>query len=204
LPELKGGASWAWDVPVPAIDQMLAAGMTKKTFYCPSTSPRFSDLENFANMNPQYGDSSSLWNFHIYSATPNPDADFHIIGYALALWGDNSGTAETNQNKTLQQEVATVNGVKYLYGTSDRVLASDVIISGNGATLPGNQNPGNNYTAISGGFKQNGTTYPHLSAHLKGQIPRGAMTLFKDGHVTWHKFDETFLPRSKGSPWFWW
>jgi prepilin-type N-terminal cleavage/methylation domain-containing protein len=203
LPELNGGASWAWDVPIPAIDQMLAAGMTKKTFYCPSTSPRYSDLENFANKNPEYGDSSSLWNFHIYSATPDPLNDFHIIGYALALWGANSGIADTNQNKTLQQEVATINGQKLIYGTSDRVLASDVIISGNN-NLPGNKNPANNYTAIFGGFKQNGATYPHLSAHLKGQIPRGAMSLYKDGHVSWHKFDESFLPRSKGGPWFWW
>ena len=30
------------------------------------------------------------------------------------------------------------------------------------------------------------------------------MTLYKDGHVSWRKFDESFLPRSKGAKWFWW
>jgi len=202
LPELNGSASWCWDIPTAAVDQMLAAGMTKKSFYCPSTAPRFSDNENFANMNPQYGASSSLWNFSITG--PNTGtAGFHIVGYALALWGASSQTAPTNQNKTLGQETAFVNGTRYLYGVSDRVLAADVIISAN-ATLPGNKNAGNNYTAIYGGFMQNGATYPHLSAHLKGQLPKGQMTLYKDGHATWRKFDESIFPRSSGGPWFWW
>src|SRR5690348_272733 len=50
------GASWAWDIPWPVTTAMLASGCEKKTFYCPSTAPRFTDNLNFQNQN-------SLWNF---------------------------------------------------------------------------------------------------------------------------------------------
>src|SRR5262249_54380352 len=46
LPVLNGAANWCWDIPVSATDVMLNSGCKKKTFYCPSTSPRFTDVEN--------------------------------------------------------------------------------------------------------------------------------------------------------------
>src|SRR5690349_20919198 len=39
--EPPGGASWAWDLPVSAAESFLSSGCKKKTFYCPSTSPKF-------------------------------------------------------------------------------------------------------------------------------------------------------------------
>jgi len=203
LPVLVGNAGWAWDIPIPASDAMLNAGMTKKAFFCPSTAPRFTDQENFANDNPALGNNSSLWNFAVTANPPNPGSDFHIIGYALALGGPSSKIAPTNQNSTLQQEAIQIGGQAVAFPTSERVLAADVIISNNNSQ-PGNKNPGNNYTQIFGGFQQHGVAYPHLSAHLKASMPIGAMTGYKDGHVDWRKFDDRFLPRTSGGPWFWW
>jgi prepilin-type N-terminal cleavage/methylation domain-containing protein len=203
LPVLNGAAGWAWDIPVTAAEAMLNAGMTKKAFYCPSTAPRFTDQENFANQNPLYGNNSSLWNFQVSGNPPNPLTDFNIIGNALALGGPSSKLWPSNQNSTLQQESIQINGQAVAFPTSERVLAADVIISANNS-LPGNKNAGNNYTQIFGGFQQHGVAYPHLSAHLKGPMPIGAMTGYKDGHVDWRKFDDRFVPRTVGGPWFWW
>src|SRR6185437_11202129 len=204
LPYLNGGASWAWDIPYMAVDAMLNSGMIPKSFYCPSTAPRFTDLQNFANTNPQYGPNSSLWNFGMTGAKPPGPSEFHIVGYALAFWGPSSKVAATNQNSTIHQETAHVNNQTYIYGTSDRVLASDVIISQGGA-LPGDTHPGNIYNSVTGGFTQGGRTYPHESAHLKGTMPRGAQTGYKDGHAAWRKFDESFTVRTIGGiPPFWW
>jgi hypothetical protein len=61
---------------------------------------------------------------------------------------------------------------------------------------------------IDGGFEQNGKVYPHTSPHLKGLMPTGGDVGFKDGHVEWHKFNDTvnpFINRADSSsvP-FWW
>lgn len=88
LPSLTGG-NWAWDIPTPASYQMLlAVGKQKKTFYCPSTAPRFTDTENFADPAAVANPSRTLWTFGMPpggrdDATPG----FHIFGYAVALNG---------------------------------------------------------------------------------------------------------------------
>src|SRR5215831_13618118 len=46
LPFLFGASSWCWDMPSPAAATMLDNGCLKKTLYCPSTSPQFTDNEN--------------------------------------------------------------------------------------------------------------------------------------------------------------
>ena len=58
LPVLVGAANWCWDIPTAATDSMLNSGCQKKTFYCPSTAPQYTDKENFLDPAPR-----SLWNF---------------------------------------------------------------------------------------------------------------------------------------------
>jgi prepilin-type N-terminal cleavage/methylation domain-containing protein len=197
---------WGWDFPDSAAQVMLNSGLTKKIFYCPSTQPRYTDQQNWANTNPQFGANSSLWNF---DADTTGAAHFRIVGYALAFHADaavnpNYKIAPTNQNLTLQSEVVKFpNGISAMIAATDRALISDVILS-NGNTTPGDVTPLNNYDNITGGFMQNGVLYPHLSAHLNGKkVPVGANTAFKDGHAQWHAF-KGMVPRTTASPYFWW
>src|SRR5260370_27584905 len=166
LPVLTGGAAWAWDVPDPAIQLMLNSGMTKKTFYCPGTEPKFTDKENWSA--PGIGNNTSLWNFGV-TANPPATEDFHIVGYALAFSGAASKLDATNQNKTLQPEQISfpLLGTSVVMPVADRVLIADTTISV-GSARPCYANPGNDYTSIAGGFTQNGAIYPHISPHLKG------------------------------------
>jgi prepilin-type N-terminal cleavage/methylation domain-containing protein len=195
---------WTWDLPDSAAQAMIKSGMIKKTFYCPSMAPKYTDKENWANTNPGYGSGSSLWNF---AADVNDNANFRIVGYALAFHGaanSNYRVAPTNQNNTLQSEsVKYPNGQSAIAPATDRMLISDVILS-NGGALPGEMNPGNVYDGITGGFTQNGVLYPHISAHLRGgKVPIGANTVYKDGHGQWRNF-HGFLPRTTAGPNFWW
>jgi len=199
LPVLVGDANWAWDIPDPTAQIMLGAGLVKKNFYCPSTAPKFDDGINWAN--PGIGPESTLWNFAV-TATPPLSTDFHVIGYALALSGAASKLDPTNQNTTLQSEGITLAGQRILIPVSERVLVADAIISIDG-NLPGYNNPGNNYTSIPGGFKQNGVTYPNVSAHLKGIMPMGGNVGYKDGHAEWRKF-KVMTPRTVVDTVFWW
>ena len=199
LPVVTGTAHWAWDLPDPAAQSMLSSGVTKKTFYCPGTAPRFTDQQNFAG--PGIGANSTLWNFGVTANPPVP-TDFHIIGYALAFSGPASKLDITNQNTTLQPETINIAGRSVGFPVSERVVIADCSISVGSAT-PGSLHPENNYTSIAGGFTQNGVTYPHLSAHLKGGIPEGGTLGFKDGHVEWRKF-VVMTPRSDSGTVFWW
>jgi prepilin-type N-terminal cleavage/methylation domain-containing protein len=53
LPRLAGTSSWCWDIPAPATQTMLLNGCQKKTFYCPSTAPQYTDKENFLDPFPR-------------------------------------------------------------------------------------------------------------------------------------------------------
>jgi prepilin-type N-terminal cleavage/methylation domain-containing protein len=194
-----GNARWAWDLPDPPAQIMLNSGLTKKAFYCPSTTPRFSDAQNWANTG--IGPSSTLWNFGV-TANPPASTDIHCVGYAFAFSGPACELATTNQNTTLQPESITLAGISRSIPVSDRVLVSDCIISLN-ATTPGSSNPGNNYMTIPGGFMQNGVVYPHVTAHLKGSLPQGGDIGYKDGHAEWRKFN-IMVPRSTSGTVFWW
>ena len=193
LPVVTGGTGWAWDLPDPAAQIMLASGLTKKSFYCPGTQPRFTDWENFAESGTY--PNGALWNW-------STAVGFHITGYALAFSGPACLLNPTNQNQTLQTEAITYQGTSVSYPASERVLVADATLSA-GASLPGIAHPENNYNSIAGGFCQKGVVYPHISPHLKGLIPAGGNLGYKDGHAAWRKFD-VMTPRTVSGATFWW
>jgi prepilin-type N-terminal cleavage/methylation domain-containing protein len=101
LPDLNtGSASWAWDLPFKAAENMLATmGKSKKAFYDPGTSPRFSDLQNWQDVSAA---GRNLWDFGDNAWPPSAATDgFHITGYIFTFAGSNSKLISTNQNKTL-------------------------------------------------------------------------------------------------------
>jgi prepilin-type N-terminal cleavage/methylation domain-containing protein len=212
LPEYVAGsgASWSWDLPDPAAQIMLQSGITKKTFYCPSSAPKFTDTENWAGPSTgvTYGgaNANTLWSYGQASSIPTT-TDFHVIGYAFAFWGAKNMLASTNQNKSLNLEsVQFPTGQTVAIPVAERVLLSDCLVSGSSTIIPGSS--ADNFTSINGGFMQNGAVYPHVSAHLNGNVPRGGHLGYKDGHAEWKKFNtggNTYMvPRSVSGPVFWW
>ena len=198
LPVLQGAANWPWDIPVNAANLMLRemAGQ-KKTFYCPSTAPEFTDFENFEDKTVGGNGIQNLWDWGM--------PGFHIVGYTFALSGPNSLLWSTNRNTTLQHEDIKVTSGGIFGPTTtlpgppntERELIADVILTGAGSSDP-RQRSTYTYTGIRGGFYK-----AHVSAHLKGRLPTGTNIGYKDGHVSWRKFsDERFSSRSSG-PVFW-
>jgi type II secretory pathway pseudopilin PulG len=196
LPLLQNAGSWPWDIPTPVTTAMLKNGCTKKTFYCPSTAPRFTDQEDWAAAN-------SLWNYS--------GGIFNIAGYAFSFGGSSSKVALQYQNLIIRSEIHTGTPVPFADNPGTRELLADVILS-TGNNLPASAS--DNFTSIYGGFTQNGVGYPHLSAHLRtAGLPAGGNIAFKDGHVQWRKFDasnasaaaNTTKERTgSNSPYFWW
>ena len=218
LPVYKVGenAGWAWDMPDQAAQALLSSGMIKKLFYDPGTQPRFNDQLNWEGPGAStYGASSTLWN---YGVTANPPAasDFHVTGYAFAFSSNDPIPGETsdpcklsitNRNKTLGSEPISMGATTMIIPAANRVLVADAILSVSALT-PGYANAANDYTQVPGGFEVNNVAYPHTSPHrmTKG-VPAGGNVGFKDGHATWHKFNDTGTPysvRTDSGDNFWW
>jgi prepilin-type N-terminal cleavage/methylation domain-containing protein len=191
LPEwTSASVNWAWDIATPMAEAILASGVKQKTLYCPGTSPRFTDRENFLDQGTAAnGAPACQWNFG--------QPDFRVIGYALAFWGQ-PGTcslASTNQNKTILAESAQLGGLNVTVPVSERVLMADAILSDQASKIEG---PANSFTDVAGGFYKH-----HLAPHLNGKVPLGGNVGFKDGHSEWRKW-AVMLPRTEKGKVFWW
>ena len=187
-------ASWAWDVPFSAAEIMLTTmGKSKKAFFDPGTSPKFTDKENWQDLGPSGTDKSqNLWDFGD-NQYPNPSGGFHISGYTFTFAGPLSKLNQTNQNVSLSNEpihheaaqAALPAGITP-QSVSDRVLVSCAVISGAYTDVQGTTASSYNWTQVAGSFYK-----PHTSPHMKsGNVPEGCSVGFKDGHVQWRKFQD--------------
>jgi len=193
LPEITSGA-WAWDFLASAASAFLRYGMEKRTFYCPGTAPRFNDKLNY--LNPL---GSSLWNFA-------PPFSFRVIGYLTAFTGPPNTQASfslilSNQNTTILPEPPKVNASTFhpIPKASERMLLADATISENRAGTPAAPATAGSFVSVQGGFP-----VPHISPHLKVNLPAGGNLAFKDGHVAWRTFSEMSQRASGIGPGFWW
>jgi prepilin-type N-terminal cleavage/methylation domain-containing protein len=187
-------ASWAWDLPFTAAEQMLQSmGNSKKAFYCPGNAPSYSDKENWQDLGTSGVDKSrNLWDFGD-NQYPNPTGGFHITGYSFTFAGSLSKLNQTNQNVTLHDEpIYKAAGQPTLptgitpQPVSDRVLLACAVISGSSSDQQGASVSSYNWTAVGGGFYK-----PHVSPHMgKGNIPEGCSVGFKDGHAEWRRFKD--------------
>jgi prepilin-type N-terminal cleavage/methylation domain-containing protein len=213
LPQTIAGV-WCWDMPGNVTVTMLNNGCQKKTFYCPSTAPQFTDKENFMDPTP-----NSLWTFGFPPGAPEDSTSyFHITGYTFAIGGAASKLSTRYQNASILGESHRDGGTgTFVDHVSDRVLIADVMIS-NGSTYPAT--PGDTFQNVTGGsfYKL------HLSAHLNRGVPRGGNMTYKDGHSQWKKFNSppagytaptsgpwtgeedvyTMVRTGSSNPYFWW
>jgi len=184
-------ATWAWDVPFSAAEIMLSTmSKSKKVFFDPGTSPRFSDLENWQDVTAA---GRNLWDFGDNAWPPqNATGGFHIAGYTFTFAGPLSKLNQTNQNVTLHDEPiyhASTQGALPVgitaQSVSERVLLSCTMISGSYTDHQGTTAGTYNWTQITGGFYK-----PHLSPHMGKSVPEGCSVGFKDGHAQWRKFQD--------------
>ena len=177
----QGGAGfWTWDLPWQVGTKMEDNGGKWRVFYCPGTSVRFSEQDNW-----------NLWNY-----APN---NYRVLGYAMTFAGT-AGLAQTNWNRWISKvdPVQVGFGVTYTEPLSHRVLLADTTMS-----QPGQANPMQrstyDYTTIVGGFAK-----PHMTSHLSGKQPSGGNVAMLDGHAEWRKWEKMTPRTTGGSPVFWW
>jgi prepilin-type N-terminal cleavage/methylation domain-containing protein/prepilin-type processing-associated H-X9-DG protein len=170
---------WAFDTSWDIGTFVEGTGSKWTVMYCPGTTPRWSEDQN--------------WDLYNYAAP-----SYRVLGYVNTFPGNPSVTA-ANLNATLTPAPELVAfGVYNTPLASERVLLADNTMSDFGQNKPAARYT-YNYTVIQGGFVP---TY--VSAHLAGQFPAGGNVGMLDGHVEWRNFDD-MTPRTDGSsPVFWW
>ncbi len=191
LPNNQNTGSWAWDMSWSAGTTLLqyipprgsgSYPVTWRTFYCPGTSWRFTDPDNYR-----------LW-YYAYGS-------YREIGY-IATFSGTASLAMSNQNVTLAPQPIQVGISPPTYlpapSASQRVLVADATI-----TTPGQNDPGlkatYNWSSVRGGY-----IVPFTSPHLAGSLPAGGNVAMLDGHVEWRTSSQ-IVPRTAGGvPVFWW
>lgn len=183
-------SGWPWNLPTASANSLLTYGMDKRSFYCPGTAPRFNDHLNYLNSG-----NNSLWNYF---------TGLHITGYTIAF--SPSSLILSNQNTTILPEPPKLNSVTYqpIPANHERVLLADATISDNYLGTAANPTPAGSFTSVAGGFSVNGLNHPHLSPHLKGNLPDGGNLAFKDGHVAWREFKDMSQRALGIGRGFWW
>jgi prepilin-type N-terminal cleavage/methylation domain-containing protein len=164
------GGYWAWDIPGPAAQAMLAGGVTWQMFFCPDLSIRFSMANELA-----------LWNLD-----GGPTSAFCTGQYGFTLPGTasytNTESSFTNVNDKFEAHPASwfYGERTILYGAlSSRVVMADPVIA-----LEGNPTANQtNWTDIQGSFPIH-----HTTAHMKGALPAGGNLSFLDGHGEWRNY----------------
>jgi prepilin-type N-terminal cleavage/methylation domain-containing protein len=187
-----GVGAWAWDLPISVADQMLASGMQPKTFYCPGTRPRFTDLDNFQGVNAPPAPNYSLWTFG--------GTSFRVVGYLFAFSGGVLLKDENKNTTMLAEMTGPAPNLLTNVPLTERVVVADATISENPVPVP---NAAGSFISVDGGYAPNGVTKPHISPHLKGPRPSGGTLGFKDSHVEWRKFERMSQRASSGRG-FWW
>jgi prepilin-type processing-associated H-X9-DG protein len=196
LPTISG-ANWACDAPLYYTAWLTNTGMKWTSLYCPGTSVRFTEQDNW------------IW-WNIYAA-----AGFRILGYATTVPGTGSMSEDmtgwdfsTNINTTLHmRRVAdSAGGYVQVAPAASRVLVADATLT------PSFYFPTTDYAAMltyDWVYIPNGGPFvpgPGISAHLNGAIPLGGNVGMLDGHVEWRNFTN-MVPRAgifNEVPFFYW
>jgi len=164
----KASGFWVWDISTNFVDQMIANGGSRNTFYCPS--------------NPDWN-CDNTWNFGIYGNTNNAGQDgsggFRILGYVYLIPGAgmNIGTTPPASNYWKTNTVAMPGQPS----PADAELVVDVIVQDEGAGNLGNWAAVTTVGGLPKGVVQR-------TSHLNGVTPAGGNDLFVDGHADWRNF----------------
>jgi len=189
--------AWAWDVPLGYTAWLTNTGVKWTSFYCPGTSGRFMEQDNWL-----------WWNIYV-------PAGHRVLGYASTLPSIGSmdqtvGTYSfsTNINSTLNMQRVNLSGTNLPVIPASRVLVADATLTyGNGVPPPAG--PALNAAKLTYDWVDNFITFnlkPGISAHLNGLIPLGGNVGMLDGHVEWRDFTN-MLPRAggvNGEAFFYW
>src|SRR5437879_7934297 len=107
LPRAQTAYYWAWDLPWTVGDLFEQSGTKWKILYCPGTSVRFTEDDNFR-----------LWAVFATNS-------YHVLGYAMTLDGTPHLNPTNANTSIIPQSIKFAHGCLAQQPVSHRVLAAD-------------------------------------------------------------------------------
>jgi len=195
LPETTG--NWLQDVAVNTVHFLLASGMTREMFYCPSNHnhQKWNDLFwEFAN---------DSWNQTLNRF--ERESSFIVSGYCFILDAQRGSRSRIHKYSWDSTEKI------WIKSTMDKqpALRELVVDSIMGATR-NNTKYGFNFEQVAGGIYGQSQVYDRTSHLVSDEIPAGGNVAYLDGHTEWRPFNPdledngTAIPRITMGPAFFW
>ena len=166
LPVFFGPSDWLWDIPLGTRDALVAAGMQRDCFYCPSGSMKNQD---------------GLWNF-IGNGIPYCVTGYFWLIPRLAGPGNPPQSSLNPSNLILPKSF--VASIRVTNPSNVEVVTDATVSDANSLTA--------NFAGVSGGDAASGIYFLNTN-HLRLKDPdkaAGGNILFLDGHVAWRDISD--------------
>ena len=196
LPLPNTGGSWLQDLGTNTVNYMLATGMTREMFYCPSnlTHQKYNDY---------------FWLFNTDSWEPKlkrftNENGFICSGYCYIL-----DLARGNRPEIVRYSSDSM-PKRWLKTILEKQPAMrEVVIDSIMGSPKANTTYGRDFESVQGGIYTEHGVFDRTSHLISSEVPAGGNTGFLDGHVEWKRFEPEMqngvaLPRYGDSPGFFW
>jgi prepilin-type N-terminal cleavage/methylation domain-containing protein/prepilin-type processing-associated H-X9-DG protein len=196
LPLPSTGGNWLQDLAVNTVNYMLATGMTREMFYCPSntTHQKFNDLFWLFN--------NRSWDSKLKRFTN--ESGFICSGYDYILQTTYGGRPEIVSYKSDPIKK------QWLKTTLDsQPSMREVVIDSIMGVPRNNTKYGRDFENVPGGIYSEAQVYDRTSHLISDEEPAGGNVGFLDGHTEWRSFNPDMqngvaVPRYGNSPGFFW
>lgn len=207
LPEPTHPGNWLWDLDIQVVNFMLAAGMTKEIFYCPSNRVMRSDIDFFFT----YGHAAQVSDKKL----EGPANAFTVSGYCYIL--DLHNPKNDRIRRPDIQNDPQNNKMWLRTSQTPQPSRREFVVDSTlcDATAKSDTYRNGRFAMISGGGSAYG--YEVQSSHLRTEAePAGMNISFLDGHIEWRRFypdwktseyttrDDVPKPRYGSERLFWW
>ncbi len=196
LPTTSGG--WLQDVAINTVNFMLATGMTREMFYCPSnvTHQKYNDLFWLFNI--------KTWDSNLKRFTNYGSSNFICSGYPFIL------QTTSNSRPTIRPYASDSTKKEWVKSTMDgRPSSREVVVDSIMGVPSSGTKFGREFESVPGGILGQAGVYDRTSHLIKNDQPAGGNIGFLDGHTEWRSFNPEVVngvatPRYADSPGFFW
>ena len=168
------GSVWPWDLRKDTVDELLAMGFKRHSFYCPSFYEH---------------DEDKMW---------NGGNGYRVMGFAFYLKGSGRVLSYYQQEKLTQPPLAPLRPESKAppltkLPITEVAIAADAVLS-NGENMV--NRAANQWDNIQGSWGV------YRAPHLDKKTAAGGNVLYLDGHADWKQLNKMYV-RTTGNPAFW-
>ncbi|MBN2181899.1 MAG: type II secretion system protein [Sedimentisphaerales bacterium] len=199
LPLTNTGGAWMQDISVKTTNYLLASGMTREMFYCPSNHTHQKYNDYFWEL------TNNSWDARLQRFTD--ERNYIVSGYCFILDTPGGRSRDIVRYQRDALKPIWIRTIQESQAASRELIVDSIMAA---TRVPGSAY-GYDFAKVAGGIYQNNQIYDTTS-HLKNEYePYGGNVWYLDQHGEWRGFDpemdgELAVGRVGGdnTPYFFW